>query len=108
MRCITTVLIIIKITVSKSRRQLTCKYANNYLRKNKINLQTKVDIDHSIMINVTSRHFDQSAKQLLVGHTTVKYDESELKMSHEGNIFNQGSSRVIVIIFRTNDRASSV
>ena len=27
-------------------------------------------VDHSIMINVTWRHFDQSAKQLIVGHTT--------------------------------------
>ena len=28
-------------------------------------------IDHIIMINVTWLHFDQSAKQLIVGHTTV-------------------------------------
>ena len=31
-------------------------------------------VDHSIMINVTWRHFDQSAKQLIVGHTTQQYD----------------------------------
>jgi len=31
-------------------------------------------VDHSIMINVTWRHFDQSAKQLIVGHTTRLFE----------------------------------
>ena len=31
-------------------------------------------VDHSIMINVTWRHFDQSGKQLIVGHTTNSVD----------------------------------
>ena len=30
-------------------------------------------VDHSIMLNVTWRHFDQSAKQLIVGHTTIQH-----------------------------------
>ena len=29
--------------------------------------------DHSIMLNVTWRRFDQSAKQLIVGHTTIHF-----------------------------------
>jgi len=33
-------------------------------------------VDHSIMINVTWRHLDQSAKQLIVGHTT-NIDDTE-------------------------------
>ena len=39
-------------------------------------------VDHSIVINVTWRRFDQSAKQLIVGHTTIKHDDPRLKMSH--------------------------
>ena len=34
-------------------------------------------VQHSIMMNVTGRRFDQSAKQLLVGHTTV-HDVSDV------------------------------
>ena len=36
------------------------------------------------MRKVTWRRFDQSAKQLVVGQTTKKYDDPRLKMSHEG------------------------
>jgi len=38
-------------------------------------------VRHSIMLKVTWRHFDQSAKQLVVGRTTIKYDDLWLKMS---------------------------
>ena len=30
-------------------------------------------VDHSIMLNITWRRFDQSAKQLVVGHATTRY-----------------------------------
>jgi len=36
-------------------------------------------VDHMIMISVTWLHFDQSANLLVVGHTTVKYDEPEVE-----------------------------
>jgi len=38
----------------------------------------------SIMRKVTWRRFDQSAKQLIVGQMTMKYDDPHLKMSHSG------------------------
>jgi len=41
-------------------------------------------MSHMIMLNVTCRRFDQSAKQLIVGHPTMKYDDPPLKMSHSG------------------------
>ena len=40
--------------------------------------------EHSIMLNVTWRRIDQTAKQLVVGHATMKYDNPRLKMSHSG------------------------
>ena len=54
-------------------------------------------VDHSIMINVTWRHFDQSAKQLIVGHTTNLIDQRRLiflkRLYNSGNsLFNSLSS----------------
>jgi len=44
MRCIITVVIIKKATVSESQNVKDSSHANNYLRKIKINLRTKVEI----------------------------------------------------------------
>jgi len=44
MRCITTVLKIIKATVAKSHNVKGSSHANKYLKKIKINLRTKVEI----------------------------------------------------------------
>ena len=38
--------------------------------------------EHSIMLNVTWRRFDQSAKQLVVGHATMKYLDVGLPTVH--------------------------
>jgi len=56
-------------------------------------------VRHSIMLKVTWRRFDQSAKQLVVGRATIKYDKQRLKMPHEGAArvrhFKRGSSYLI-------------
>jgi len=54
-------------------------------------------VDHSIMIKVTWRHFDESAKQLIVGHTTNLIDQRRLifwkRLYNSGNsLFNSLSS----------------
>jgi len=41
-------------------------------------------VHHSIMLKVTWWRFEQSAKQLVVGRTTIKYDGPRLEMSHSG------------------------
>jgi len=51
MRCIATALIIKKATVSDSKYVKDSSHANKYLRKIKINLQTKVEISISTFSN---------------------------------------------------------
>jgi len=46
-------------------------------------------VDHMIMINVTSLHFDQSTKQLIVGHTTIC--DRELKTVLFAQVYSPGA-----------------
>ena len=43
-------------------------------------------VQQSIMVNVTWRRFDQSAKQLIVGRTTKNFDGTRFKLAYEGTV----------------------
>ena len=53
MRCVTTVLIIIKATASESKNVKERSHANKYLRKIKVNLRTEVGNCISTYSNAT-------------------------------------------------------
>ena len=56
-------------------------------------------VDHSIMINVTWRRFDQSAKQLIVGHTT-NLDVGLTTVHHPYNVFWHLIDEVLLTLCR--------
>ena len=61
------------------------------------------------MRKVTWRRFNQSAKQLVVGQTTRKYDDPRLNMSHSGYaLVWHVQPRVVIFPCRTHYRPSSV
>ena len=87
-QCITTVLVIKKATVSKSQNVKDSSRGNNYLRKIKINLRTKVEICISTYSNAdvachstTLRKLSKLSKnhfKLVVVRTTEQMKHSRL------------------------------
>jgi len=64
---------------------------------------------HPVRIPLTWRRFDQSAKQLIVGHTTMKYDDPWLKVSHSDcALVRYFQPRFVTFECRTHYRASAV